>query len=100
LAAEFVSGWVKGQEAPAKGCCQVRVTRSFEQRLAWLMDHIGTDNREAAESELRRSDTAHAARMNAQFGVTWGDPLLYDLVLILTSEFRDDEGKRVLLGDG
>ena len=26
--------------------------------------------------------------------------MLYDLVLILTSEFRDGEGKRVLLGDG
>jgi hypothetical protein len=25
--------------------------------------------------------------------------MLYDLVLILTSEFRDDEGKRLTLGD-
>ncbi len=30
---------------------------------------------------MRRSDHAHATRMHAQFGVTWGDPLLYDLVL-------------------
>jgi cytidylate kinase len=30
---------------------------------------------------VRRSDASHAARMNTQFGVTWGDPLLYDLVL-------------------
>jgi hypothetical protein len=30
---------------------------------------------------VRRSDDAHASRMHAQFGVTWGDPLLYDLVL-------------------
>jgi hypothetical protein len=28
-----------------------------------------------------RSDHAHAARMHQQFGVTWGDPLLYDLIL-------------------
>jgi cytidylate kinase len=66
---------------PVRHVVRVRVTRSFDQRLAWLMDHLGTDNREAAETELRRSDTAHAARMNAQFGVTWGDPLLYDVVL-------------------
>jgi cytidylate kinase len=66
---------------PVRHVVRVRITRPFEQRLAWLMDHLGTDNREAAETELRRSDTAHAARMNAQFGVTWGDPLLYDLVL-------------------
>ncbi|HEY0822162.1 MAG TPA: cytidylate kinase family protein [Ramlibacter sp.] len=66
---------------PVRHVVRVRVTRPFEQRLAWLMNHLGPDDREAAETELRRSDAAHASRMNAQFGVTWGDPLLYDLVL-------------------
>jgi cytidylate kinase len=66
---------------PVQHVVRVRVTRPFPQRLAWLMEHLGTDDRDAAESELRRSDAAHASRMNAQFGVTWGDPLLYDLVL-------------------
>lgn len=66
---------------PVRHVVRVRVTRPFPQRLAWLMEHLGTDDRDAAENELRRSDAAHAARMNAQFGVTWGDPLLYDLVL-------------------
>ena len=66
---------------PVRHVVRVRVTRPLEQRVAWLMEHLGTDNREAAESEVRRSDTAHASRMNTQFGVTWGDPLLYDLVL-------------------
>lgn len=66
---------------PVRHVVRVRITRPFEQRVAWLMDHLGTDDREAAESEVRRSDAAHAARMNAQFGVTWGDPLLYDMVL-------------------
>jgi osmotically-inducible protein OsmY len=66
---------------PVRHVVRVRVTRPLEQRVAWLMEHLGTDDREAAESEVRRSDTAHASRMNAQFGVTWGDPLLYDLVL-------------------
>jgi cytidylate kinase len=66
---------------PVRHVVRVRVTRPFEQRVAWLMEHLGTDDREAAESEVRRSDSAHAARMNAQFGVTWGDPLLYDTVL-------------------
>ena len=59
----------------------VRVTRPFERRLAWLMDQLETDDESFAAAELRRSDNAHASRMNAQFGVTWGDPLLYDLVL-------------------
>jgi cytidylate kinase len=66
---------------PVRHVVRVRVTRPFDQRVAWLMEHLGTDDREAAESEVRRSDSAHAARMNAQFGVTWGDPLLYDAVL-------------------
>ena len=60
---------------------RVRVTRPFDARVAWVMEHLGTDDRAAAESEVRRSDAAHASRMHAQFGVTWGDPLLYDLVL-------------------
>jgi cytidylate kinase len=66
---------------PVRHVVRVRVTRPFEQRVAWLMEHLGTDNREAAETEVRRSDAAHASRMHAQFGVTWGDPLLYDMVL-------------------
>jgi len=59
----------------------VRVTRPLKQRVAWLMAHLDTDDAGSAEDEIRRSDQAHAARMHEQFGVTWGDPLLYDLVL-------------------
>ena len=59
----------------------VRVTRPFAQRVAWLQESLGNDDIGFVEEEIRRSDRAHAARMNAQFGVTWGDPLLYDLVL-------------------
>jgi cytidylate kinase len=59
----------------------VRVTRPFEQRVAWLQENLGNDDAGFVAEEIRRSDRAHAARMNAQFGVTWGDPLLYDLVL-------------------
>ena len=66
---------------PVRHVVRVRVTRPFDARVAWLMDHLGTNDRDAVEGELRRSDAAHASRMNAQFGVTWGDPLLYDLVL-------------------
>lgn len=66
---------------PVRHVVRVRVTRPFAQRVDWVMEHVGTDQRDAAESEVRRSDAAHASRMNAQFGVTWGDPLLYDMVL-------------------
>ena len=66
---------------PVRHVVRVRVTRPFPQRVAWLMEHLGTEDRDAAENELRRSDAAHVARMNAQFGVSWGDPLLYDMVL-------------------
>ena len=59
----------------------VRITRSMPQRVAWLMQHLDTDDHEFAQAEIRRSDDAHASRMQQQFGVTWGDPVLYDLVL-------------------
>jgi cytidylate kinase len=59
----------------------VRITRSLKKRVEWLMGDLETDDAEFAEAEIRRSDQAHAARMHAQFGVTWGDPVLYDLVL-------------------
>ena len=66
---------------PVRHVLRVRVTRSFRKRVEWLMDHLETDDAAFAESEVRRSDDAHAARMHDQFGVTWGDPVLYDLTL-------------------
>jgi cytidylate kinase len=65
---------------PVAHVVRVRVTRSFDKRVDWLMDSLGTDDRGLAEDQVRRSDAAHASRMNALFGVTWGDPLLYDAV--------------------
>jgi cytidylate kinase len=66
---------------PVQHVVTVRITRPFAQRVDWLMDNLGTDDRSFAEAEVRRSDDAHASRMHSIFGVTWGDPLLYDLVL-------------------
>jgi cytidylate kinase len=94
----------------------VRITRSMCKRVEWLMNHLETDDREFAENEIRRSDHAHATRMHQQFGVTWGDPVLYDLVLNtdrlsvhscveqirqLTTrpEFQDSEESRKLLAN-
>lgn len=59
----------------------VRITRSLPNRVKWLMNHLQTDDRAFAEAEIKRSDDAHASRMQQQFGVTWGDPVLYDIVL-------------------
>jgi cytidylate kinase len=59
----------------------VRITRPLEQRVRWVMEHLQIEDAELAEAEVRRSDHAHASRMHQQFGVTWGDPLLYDLIL-------------------
>jgi cytidylate kinase len=59
----------------------IRIMRPFDKRVAWLMAELGTDDRELAENEIRRSDHANATRMHDQFGVDWGDPVLFDLVL-------------------
>jgi cytidylate kinase len=66
---------------PVPHVVTVRVTRSMARRVAWLMEQLGTDDAGFAEAEIRRSDNAHAAKIHAQFGVTWGDPLSYDLVI-------------------
>ncbi len=94
----------------------VRITRSFAKRVEWLMNHLETDDREFVEGEIRRSDQAHATRMHQRFGVTWGDPVLYDLVLntdrlsvhscvdqirqlSLRPEFQESEASRQLLAN-
>jgi cytidylate kinase len=58
----------------------VRVCAPIEKRIKLLMERLDTDE-EFSREEIRRSDAAHIANMQHQFGVTWGDPLLYDIVL-------------------
>lgn len=59
----------------------IRIMRPLEKRVDWLMEQLGTDDRELARAEILRSDQANAARMHDQFGVQWGDPVLFDMVL-------------------
>ncbi len=59
----------------------VHVCAPLESRAQWLMERLGTDDRDLALSELERSDAAHAARIRHNFGVVLGDPLQYDMVL-------------------
>jgi cytidylate kinase len=59
----------------------IRIMRPFDKRVEWLMAELDTDDRDLAENEIRRSDRANATRMNEQFGVEWGDPALFDMVL-------------------
>lgn len=59
----------------------IRIMRPLEQRVDWLMKELGTDDRDLARAEIQRSDQANAARMHDRFGVQWGDPVLFDMVL-------------------
>ena len=59
----------------------IRILRPFEKRVQWLMRELDTDDIALAEAEIKRSDEANASRMHDQFGVSWGDPVLFDLVL-------------------
>jgi len=59
----------------------VRIMRPMAQRVQWLMTALDTDDADLAEAEIRRSDEANASRMHEQFGVHWGDPVLFDMVL-------------------
>jgi cytidylate kinase len=99
---------------PVPHVVSVRITRPFDKRVEWLLAELDSDDVESAAAEIRRSDHAHASRMHAQFGVSWGDPLLYDIVLnterisiescvqqirtlMERPEFRETEASRVLL---
>jgi hypothetical protein len=53
----------------------------MEQRIEWLKRRLNTDDADLCREELERSDAAHISNMQGRFGVTWGDPLLYDMVL-------------------
>jgi cytidylate kinase len=92
----------------------IRIMRPFEKRVQWLMNELDTDDVEVAEAEIRRSDHANATRMHDQFGVDWGDPVLFDLVLntdrlsvdtcvqqikslLMRPEFAETEASRTLL---
>jgi cytidylate kinase len=59
----------------------IRIMRPFEKRVKWLMTQLDTDDASLAEEEIRRSDHSNATRMHAQFGVTWNEPALFDMVL-------------------
>lgn len=59
----------------------IRVCAPIERRIQWLMRTLDTDDPQLARDEIERSDAAHATRIRHTFGVTLGDPLLYDLVL-------------------
>jgi cytidylate kinase len=59
----------------------IRICAPLEARVNWLMERLDSDDRDLARAELERSDRAHAARIQQRFGVTLGDPLLYDMVL-------------------
>jgi cytidylate kinase len=77
-----IRGWGATQllrSVPHVPC--IRVMRPLPQRVQWLMKELDTDDESLAESEIKRSDQANASRMNDQFGVQWGDPALFDLVL-------------------
>jgi cytidylate kinase len=59
----------------------VRVGAPFATRVKWLMTCLGTDDEAMVSEEIRQSDTAHRANMQHQFGVTWGEPMQYDITL-------------------
>lgn len=92
----------------------IRILRPLAKRVQWLMAELDTDDADLAEAEIKRSDESNAARMHDQFGVTWGDPVLFDLVLntdrlsvdtcvqqikalLARPEFAETEASRALL---
>ena len=59
----------------------IRIMRPLEKRVQWLMQQLETDDAGLAEAEIQRSDQSNTTRMHEQFGVNWGDPVHFDMVL-------------------
>src|SRR6185436_8809048 len=59
----------------------VRVCAPMEVRVRRLMERLETDDEELARHEIEQDDHARHSRMSEHFGVSWGDPTLYDLTL-------------------
>ncbi len=77
-----IRGW--GATAILKGVSHipcVRVCAPMANRVQWLMARLDSDDAELAREEIERSDAAHIARTQQNFGVALHDPLLYDLTL-------------------
>jgi hypothetical protein len=60
---------------------RVRVCAPRALRIERMMQRLGTDNREAVETEIEMSEEAHTAITRRHFGIDWRDSENYDLVL-------------------
>lgn len=78
----LIRGW--GATAllfPVRHVPCIRICAPLSNRIEWLMERLDTDDPAVARDEITRSDAAHATRIRHAFGITLGDPLLYDMVL-------------------
>lgn len=66
---------------PISHVLSVRVCAPMELRVQRIMERLGVQDPKLAETEIERSDAAHAAAMLRRFGINWQDATHYDLVL-------------------
>jgi cytidylate kinase len=59
----------------------VRVCAPLERRVRTVMGRLETDDEDFVREEIEKSDAVHASNLQTRFGVRWGDPMIYDLVL-------------------
>ncbi len=77
-----IRGW--GATCILKGVSHIptiRVCAPLANRVQWLMERLDSDDAELAREEIERSEAAHVARTQHNFGVDLLDPLRYDLTL-------------------
>ena len=60
---------------------RVRICAPFALRVERMMERLGSDNREAVESEIEMSEEAHSAITKRHFGIHWREPEHYDACL-------------------
>ena len=59
----------------------VHVCAPLALRTQRIMERLGIDDPELAQTEIKHNDAAHAATMLRRFGIDWQDSTQYDLIL-------------------
>ena len=67
------------RNVPHVVCVRICAPMTFREKV--LMERLGLADAALARREIERNDAAHNGTMQKLFGIDWGDPSLYSIVL-------------------
>ncbi len=93
----IIRGWGSAQLLrPVAHVLCIRVCAPMDQRIQTLMNRVGITDRELAQREIEKNDSAHERVLAHMSRADWRDPLQYDFV-INTANVPIDEGMEMVV---